>query len=72
MNVVVTGGSIRVDGIQFGPTYSSHQLAVNIGKQVKEKHYPHANFVDIPELKPFMSNQSPKQKRTKTCLMPSH
>lgn len=49
MMIVVTGGFIRVDGIQYGIEYSSHALALNIAHQVHEQHYPHARFVDIPE-----------------------
>lgn len=49
MQITVSGGIIRVDGVQYGTKYSSHSLAVNIAHQIKDKHYPHANFTDFPE-----------------------
>ena len=49
MQITVSGGIIRVDGVQYGTKYSSHSLAVNIAQQIKSKHYPHANLIDFPE-----------------------
>ena len=46
MQVVVSGCFIHVDGIQFGPKYSTHNLALNEAKKIHDKHYPQAKFID--------------------------
>ena len=67
MQITVSGGIIRVDGIQYGTKYSSHTLAVNIAHQIKNQHYPHATVVDYPEpiQLPVIRHSNRKQK---TCV----
>lgn len=47
--VSVKGKNVRIDGMQFGSTYSSHENAIQQGKMVHEKYYPQAKFEIIPE-----------------------
>ena len=51
MNVIVSvkGKTVRVNNLQFGPTYSSHEIAVNQGKLIHQKYHPQAQFEVIPE-----------------------
>lgn len=49
MKIVVEKKKVMVDGIQSGKTYASQKNAIIQAKQLKEKHYQHAELVIIEE-----------------------
>ena len=49
MTISIHGNKVYVDGVQVGAEYKNHDIAIHQGQKVKDKHYPSANFVVIPE-----------------------
>ncbi len=44
--IIVAGNNILINGIQQGPNYSSHRLALREAITFRNKHYPNAPLVD--------------------------
>lgn len=64
MLIKVVGCVIRVDGIQFGKTYSSHQIACHQAAKIQQQYYPKYKLEIVPETIPALPVKADKTAQT--------